>query len=422
MKTLLKNTLRILAKLTLARYQPRVVAITGSVGKTSTKTAIAAVLVAKFHVRASSGNYNNEIGVPLTVINEPSGEKNPLLWIWIFIKALAKIVYSNYPEILVVELGTDRPGDIAYLVRLLGQIEVGVLTDIGISHLEYFATQAELTREKLTLIKKLDRSSLAVLNFDSPKVYENRSQAKADVIGYGFHNDARVLISDFQIIRADDQWGANFKIHNQGNVVPFFLPKALGKPPVYAAAAACACAVRFGIDLATASEALKSFTPPAGRLRLITGIKQTLVIDDTYNSAPDSVIAALEALSQVATGRKVAALGGMAELGHKTESGHRDVAAKLVENRIDLVFLVGENAKIIQDELNKRKFSGRVFWFGDSVQAREQIPGALLEHDTILVKGSQSARMERVVKAIMSDPEKASELLVRHDPKWLATP
>ena len=422
MRNLLVQILKLLAKMTLARYRPRVVAITGSVGKTSAKEAIACVMAPAFSIRASKDNHNNEIGVPLTIIGFESGNNNALAWAWILIKALAKLVYAQYPQVLVLELGADRPGDIAYLASLIGQIDVAVLTDIGISHLEFFANPQELAREKLSLIKKLETSSAAILNFDNLKIYESRTQTKAEIIGYGFSAEALIQASDFHLIKSYDQWGSNFKIHYKGTVVPFFLPEALGKPSVYSALAACAVGLKFNINLVQASEALKKYLPPAGRLRVFPGIKRTLIIDDTYNAAPDSTIAALEALSQLASGRKVAVLGGMAELGNKTESGHREVAARVVENKIDVVFLVGEHAKIIQDELQKRKFLGLTNWFANADLARLPVQDALQESDTILVKGSQSARMEKIVKEILAEPERAGELLVRQNEKWLANP
>ncbi len=420
MKSILKTILYLLAWLTIRRYKPRVVAITGSVGKTSTKDAITIVLRTSFSVRASLGNYNNELGVPLAIINEESGGQNPLIWLFIFIKAFFKLFIADYPKILILELGSDRPGDIAYLVKLIGKIDVAVLTDIGISHLEFFAGPTELAKEKLSLIKKLDRTALAILNFDNPKVFEGRTQTKAEIAGYGFSQNSQVMISDFQIIQVDGVWGVNFKLHHKGTVVPFFIPNTLGKPTAYAATAAVVTALRFNINLVESSEALKRFVPPAGRLRMIPGIKQALIIDDTYNAAPDSTIAGLEALSLIASGRRVIALGGMAELGKQTESGHRAVAGKIVENKIDLVFLVGENAKIIRDELSVRKFGGRVQWFETADLAGLSIQESLLPQDTILVKGSQSSRMEKIVKEIMADPLRASELLVRQSDKWLA--
>ncbi len=418
MKKFAIKILKILAQLTLHRYQPKVVAITGSVGKTSTKEAIATVLASKYSVRANQGNYNNEIGVPLTIIGEVSGGSNGLSWLLILIKAILKLIFINYPKILVLELGTDRPGDIAYLANLIGKIDAAVITDIGISHLEYFAHQQELTKEKLSLIKKLDRNAAAILNFDNQKIYDGKNQTKAEIVGYGFVEQSNLTISDFQIIDSQGMMGANFKIHYRGTVVPFFLPNALGKPLVYAAAAAAAVGLRFHIDMASASEALRNFNPPAGRLRLLEGIKNTRIIDDTYNAAPDSTFAAIEALSSIASGRKLIAMGDMAELGNKTVSGHREVGIKIVENQIDLVFLVGENCKIILDELQKRKFRGRVFWFANSDYARMPVQNALIEGDTILIKGSQSMRMEKIVKEIMADPLKAETLLVRQTGKW----
>ncbi len=421
MRTFVKAILRILAKLTLARYKPRVVAITGSVGKTSTKEAIAAVLKSRYSIRATTGNYNNEIGLPLTIIGEESAGKNPLGWIWIFIKSVLKLLGSHYPQVLILELGTDHPGDINYLTGVIGDIDAAVITDIGISHLEFFSSRESLAKEKISLIKKLRSNAAAILNFDNPKVLEGKNLTKAEVIGYGF-SDAHVKATDFNLIRSGNQWGSNFKVHYRGTVVPFFLPQALGAPAVYAALAAIAVGIRFNLNLVQASEALQIFSPPPGRLRLLDGIKHTTIIDDTYNAAPASTIAAIQVLTQISFGRKLAAIGSMAELGKQTETGHREVAAKIVESHIDLVFLVGENAKIIGDELNKRQFAGRAWWFETSDQACIPIQDALLEGDTILIKGSQSARMEKIVKEIMADPMRAESLLVRQSEKWANIP
>lgn len=422
MKKILQKILAWAAGLILWRYRPKIVAITGSVGKTSTKEAIACVLMTKYRVRQSLENYNNEIGLPLSIIGSESPGKNLFGWVAALLKSAAVFLYADFPQILVLEIGTDRPGDIPYLVSVLGDIEVAVITDIGISHLEFFSSPQELVREKISLIKKLKSNSLAVLNFDSPKVFENRNQTKAEVFGYGFAKDAILQASDFHLTFSEGVWGANFKMHYKGTVVPFFLPQALGKPAIYTALASAAVGLHYGIDLATASEALKSYQSPAGRLKLLKGIKRTFIIDDTYNAAPSSTIAALEVLKEIAPVRKVAVIGGMAELGDKTDAGHREVAAKIVEAMIDLVFLVGEKAKIIEDELKKRKFTGRILWYPNADAARLPVQNMILEKDTVLVKGSQAARMEKVVKEIMAEPLKASELLVRQSQKWLNKP
>lgn len=420
MRKLLEFKLAFLAKLFLWRFHPKVVAITGSVGKTSTKEACFTILQTKFRVRQSLGNYNNELGMPLTIIGAESGGRNLLVWTWILVKSFLKLFYqSDYPQILVLELGVDHPGNMEYLTRILGRIDVAVITDIGISHLEFFADQSALASEKMSLIQKLQPAASAILNFDSPKVYEGRNQTKAKVMGYGFGAEAELKATDFHLIESENRRGSNFKAHYKGNVMPFFLPNSLGQPGVYAALAASAVGLHFGINLVEASEALKHYNPPLGRQRLVAGVNQTLIIDDTYNAAPASTIAAIDALNNIAKARKVIAIGSMAELGAQAEAGHKAVAAKIVESAISLVFLVGEEAKIIREELLRRKFNSRVEWFPTSDLAKIEVKKCILTGDTILVKGSQSARMEKIVKEIMTEPDRAAEFLVRQSNKWL---
>jgi UDP-N-acetylmuramoyl-tripeptide--D-alanyl-D-alanine ligase len=174
-----------------------------------------------------------------------------------------------------------------------------------------------------------------------------------------------------------------------------------------------------GMNMVQIAESLLKFHPPAGRLRVIPGIKRTMILDDTYNAAPASTILALEVLGQIAQGRKVAALGSMAELGTQNEQGHKDVAAKVQEVGIELLFLVGENAKIIKDELERRHYAGSIKWFENSDNARIPVQNEIREGDFILIKGSQSARMEKIVKEIMFDAMLADKLLVRQSASWL---
>lgn len=418
MKTLIIYILRILTRMTLRRFKPRIVGITGSVGKTSTKEAISAVLGSKFSIRSSQGNYNNELGLPLAVLGEKSGGKNPLAWLGIFVRSIFMLVGDRYPEILVLEMGSDKPGDIKYLIDLSGPMEAAVITTIGVSHLEYFGSREELAKEKLTLLRGLAKNGLAVLNFDDEKVWNGRKTFRGEAVGYGLNPSADIYASELQIIRHESEYGINFKIMRKGTVVPFFLPQSLGKPGVYAALAAAAIGLKFGMNLVDISEALRDFNPPAGRLRLLPGIKKTRILDDTYNAAPASTIAALETLASLEGGRKLAAIGHMAELGEASEEGHRQVADKISDLKLDAVFLVGGLSRIIKDELEKNGYIGKVFWFETSDDARLSVQEELEEGDTILVKGSQSARMEKIVKEIMAEPQAAPRLLVRQSREW----
>jgi UDP-N-acetylmuramoyl-tripeptide--D-alanyl-D-alanine ligase len=424
MRTLFLKILALLTKLTIWKFKPVIVGITGSVGKTSTKEAVAAVLRPRFTVRAAVSSYNNEFGLPLTVLGQSSPGRSLFKWLWLFGRVLAMLLGSRYPQVLVLEMGADRSGDIAKLLNLTGPIDYAIVTDIGVSHLMNYSSPDALAREKLSLIKGLKTSGVSILNIDNQAIAKYiKAKQPLGVVTYGLDQEADVAASEINISNKDDVIGLNFKIKNLGTVMPVLLPQALGSSNVYAALAAAAVGLSMKMNLVEISQALGTFQPPAGRLRLIPGIKNTKIIDDTYNAAPASVKLGLDVLSQITPKgyRKLGVLGGMAELGAHNESGHKEVAAKIVEIGLDAVYLVGENSKIIRDELAKLGYTGPVEWFADSVAACLPVQNALQERDHVLIKGSQSARMEKVVKEIMSEPLRAPELLVRQSEAWLKT-
>jgi UDP-N-acetylmuramyl pentapeptide synthase len=422
MRTIIQTILKYFAKLMLWRYQPNVVAITGSVGKTSTKEAVASVLRKKFTVRQSHGNYNNELGVPLTILGQNSGGHNFFAWLRVLFQAKLNFLWTKYPKFLVLEMGTDKPGDIDYLVKLVGKINIAVLTDIGISHMEFFANQADLAREKLSIIKNLSPEAYAVLNIDNDLIAKNVDLTKAKIITYGLSTSADLRATDYAIIQKNGNWGVNFKINFKGTVVPVFLPNVIGIPPVYSALAAACCGVVMGMNLVDISQALCQFTTPPGRLKIIQGINHTLILDDTYNAAPASVIAALESFGHIASGRKVVVLGTMAELGAAKVDGYKSVAEKIYELKPDELHFVGEDMALIKESLEKFGFAGVIKLYEDSKQAGQAVLESLKPGDTVLVKGSQASRTEKVVKLIMAHPEQAEKLLVRHSKNWLDKP
>jgi UDP-N-acetylmuramoyl-tripeptide--D-alanyl-D-alanine ligase len=421
---ILSNILSTYARVALLLHKPKIVGITGSVGKSSTKEAIALVLSQKLKVRASAGNLNSQIGLPLAVLGfrKPGGFRksfgSAFGWLAIIIVGFFKIWEPNYPKVLVLEMGTDRPGDIARLLEIVGYLDVAVITDIGISHLEFFKSEENLAKEKLSLLKGLGNSGVAALNADNPKVLAGQMQTKAKTITYGFEN-SDVCAQDFQITEKGGVAGITFKVNYLGHRVPFFIPGTVGKPVAYASLAATAVGLQFGLNLVDISQSLEKYISPAGRLRIIPGIHSTTILDDTYNAAPASTIAALETLRDMQAKRKLAAIGHMAELGDATESGHRLVAGKISDVGLDMVFLVGEKTRIMEDELKKKNFPGKIFWFENSTLAAEEIMKHVNSGDAILVKGSQSARMEKIVKKLMERPEEAGKLLVRQSSQWL---
>ncbi len=432
---IIEAKLKYLALLVVKKYQPEVIGITGSVGKTTTKEAVYTVLRAKYNVRRSRKNYNNEIGLPLTILGEPSAGSSLFGWLGIFWRGLKLILKTdkNYPKILVLEMGADKPGDIAYLLKIV-KPKVGVLTKIARSHLEAFKNIAAIEKEKGLLVTALDKDGTAVLNVDDKRVAALAQKTKAKVITYGLENkQADVFGEEFSLSledkdgfsQGDAPWvkGLNFKLRYNGSVVPVFLAEVLGYNAVYAALAAAAVGINYGFNLVEISNALQFFKPPRGRMNPIAGIKHTLLIDDTYNASPQSSKLALRLLAKIPIGqnsRRIAVFGNMLELGRFTEEGHRQVGEAAAELGIDIIVTVGELARnIAHGAVEAGMNEDKVFKFGDNKTAGRFLQDLIKRGDIILIKGSQGARMEQIIKELMADPLKASSLLVRQSKEWL---
>jgi|WetSurMetagenome_2_1015567.scaffolds.fasta_scaffold32888_2 UDP-N-acetylmuramoyl-tripeptide--D-alanyl-D-alanine ligase len=427
----LEKLLKTMSSLVLKRYRPKIIGVTGSVGKTSTKEAIFSVLASHFRVRRSEKNYNNEIGLPLTIIGVESGGSSIFGWIFVFLKWLSIIIFPfKYPEILILEMGADRPGDLKYLTGFIHP-EISVITDISGSHLEFFNSIENVAREKGTLVRKLGEKKLAVLNIDNPYIRKIRSQIKSKVLTFGFSEDSDVRATDvaFNYANGDDQMGIpsqnkkikglSFKLSYKGTIIPVRLNNILSKHNIYAALAGICVGIELGINLVEIGAALENFCLPFGRMNLVRGLRGGLIIDDTYNSSPVSAGAALEVLGEIESGRKIAVLGDMLELGANTEAGHRSVAIKFLESHGDIFFAVGDRMKFAADELEKHNIdSDRLFIFEDPISAGKRLKEIIDEDDLILVKGSQGMRMEKVVEEVMAEPNKSGFYLCRQSRTW----
>ncbi|HSR89469.1 MAG TPA: UDP-N-acetylmuramoyl-tripeptide--D-alanyl-D-alanine ligase [Candidatus Udaeobacter sp.] len=429
LKSLLHYWLRFFSKKILNKYKPDVVGITGSIGKTSSKEAIAAVLEKKFTVRRSVKNYNNEIGLPLTIIGiDKSPGRSIFGWLAVFMKAKRLIFQreKNYPEILVLEMGADKPGDIEYLTEL-APCKVGVLTFISHAHTEFFKTIKKIAQEKRIIISHLKQDGFAVLNFDNDLVMQNAGATKAETITYGLKEGADLRATDINILK-DEQtgWplGLNFKVLYKGSVVPVFLPGVIAKPAISAALAGLAVGVIFGINLVEGAQALSSLEGLPGRMRLLPGIKKTLIIDDSYASSPEAAKSSIETLGQFVVkegAERYVVLGDMLELGPETENAHREVGFKVAEMGIDYLITVGEAAKYIAQAAQEAGLAEhRIASFASSGEAGKFLQEKLKEGDVALIKGSQGLRMERAVKEVMAEPLLAEKLLARQDKIWLS--
>lgn len=419
----LKKTLFILARLILIKYHPKIVGVTGSVGKSSAKEAIFSVLQFKFKTRKNIKNYNNEIGLPLTIIGLSSGGKSIIAWLRIILRACRLIIFvdKNYPEILVLEMGVDHPGDMKYLTDL-APCDVGVVTNVGPVHLEFFKTVDKIAKEKSLLISRLNKNGWGILNYDNEYVRSMKDIVKGRFLTYGFNQEAmiRALESDISFNENGEPLGLSFKVSYDGKVVPIFLPGALSEHQIYSALAGIAVGIVFEMNLIEISQALKTITLPKGRLHLISGINGSKIIDDTYNSSPEAAVAAIKTLAKInVQGKKYVVLGDMLELGDFEQKGHQLVGKEVAQNKIDFLITVGKRAKIIAETaINQGVKSENVWSFDNSLEAGEFLLKKIKSGDLILIKGSQGMRMEQACKIILAEPDKAKELLVRQDKEW----
>ena len=428
MRKLIQLKLKILSKLILKKYKPKIIGITGSVGKTSAKEAVYTVLKTKFNVRRNTKNYNNEIGLPLTIIGSDSPGKSIFGWLGVFFKAGGLILRrdKNYPKILVLEMGVDRPGDMKYLMGI-AKGDIGIVTLISHSHEEFFEDVKEIQKEKGLLVENLKPGGWAILNFDDELTRELAGKSKVKVLSYGFKEGAMLraqeLVFSFEKTKdIKNLLGISFKLNYNGSFVPVLLPQVIGYNSIYAALVAAAVGATMEMNLVEISKAMREFDSPNGRMNLIDGIKHTLIIDDTYNSSPISVMSALDIVSKIpiAKGaRRFAVLGDMLELGKYSEEGHREVGRYAAKARVDKLITVGERARDIARSAEEAGMArDNIFEYTDVAEAGRFIQQRIEQGDLILVKGSQGMRLEKIVKEIMAEPLRAKELLVRQEEEW----
>ena len=420
MRFVIIKILNILSKKTLAKYKPVVIGITGSVGKSSTKKAIFEILKRKYKVRCDRSCYNSDISIPLAVTGFESGGRSVGNWIGIIFKAVGRLFKKNeYPSVLILEMGVNRPNDMKNMLSVI-KPNIGILTGIGKfpSHLEYFRDAKQIAREKSLLVRSLKKKDLVILNLDDEFIKGLLGNIKSKVITYGFSKDAdiqaeEILLGNRKFRTEDGSMGMRFKISYQGTTVPFRLPYALGKGQISSALSAVAVGIHFGFNLVEMSEILSDYHPLAGRMKMIKGIKGSLIIDDTFNSNPSSALSALETVGKLESSRKIAVLGDMLELGKQCEIGHREVG-KAISSSVDFLFTYGSKSEMIAHQAQKKGMKKEnIFHFEDIDELIELLKNTIQKEDIVLVKGSRAMRMERFVKGIMAEPQKADKLLVK---------
>src|SRR3989338_8371760 len=424
MKKIIVKILEWEARLMLSRHKTHIIGVTGSVGKTSTKDAIAAALSTSLAVRKNEKSYNSEFGVPLTILNLKSAWSSPFGWLINIIIGLWRACTDYLPtsSYFVLEVGADHPGDIGRLVKWLKPV-MGVVTGFGSEvpvHVEFFPSIESLVAEKGKLLESLPEDGVAFINRDDARSWDMRSLTRDRVVSFGTSADSMTKADGVRISydEGGKPKGTSFRVDIAGKSIPVRLCGALGKGHMYAALAALAVANELEVNLLNAVAALEAHRPPPGRLRVLAGINGSTLIDDTYNSSPAAVKIALDTLHELeVTGRKIAVLGDMMELGQYSEQEHRKVGSWL-PGVVDVLMCVGERSKWIGDEAQKDGFKKEsIYYFADSVATGQFLVSdfGIRASDLILLKASQSIRLERATEMLLAEPSRSSELLVRQD-------
>ncbi|MAF59603.1 MAG: UDP-N-acetylmuramoyl-tripeptide--D-alanyl-D-alanine ligase [Candidatus Pacebacteria bacterium] len=411
------------ARLVLFKYKPKVVAVTGNVGKTSTKDAIYSVMSSRFFVRKSEKSFNSEIGIPLTIIGCQNGWSNPFIWIKNIIEGFLLIVLKNhYPAWLILEVGADRPGDIKSISRWL-KPDIVVVTrvpDVPV-HVEYFNDKDHLLEEKRSLVYALKSGGTLILNADDINTAKFEEETQNSTITYSMMENGAINASRDEVrYKRGIPVGLTYRVDYGGSSAPVKIEGSVGRQQIYSTLGAVAVGVALNMDLVSIGKSLELHATPPGRMRILKGIKKTLIIDDSYNSSPVALTEALLALKRLeTTGRKIAVLGDMMEIGVHTAEEHKK-AGKQVAETADILLTVGMRSRHIAEGAQNNGMSEKnIFQYDDSERAGKELELLLKEGDMILVKGSQSPRLEKTVLEVMKHPERREELLVRQDAEWM---
>ncbi|MFH1784272.1 MAG: UDP-N-acetylmuramoyl-tripeptide--D-alanyl-D-alanine ligase [bacterium] len=360
------------------QFEIPLVAITGSNGKTTTKDMAVELLADKFNVLGTKGNFNNHIGVPLTLLE-----------------------LSSKHGVICMEMGTNAQGEIAYLSNIASPINVAVITNIQRAHLEQFRDLEGVLKAKMELAGALSVESVLVVNLDDEQLAQASASVGCRVLSYGIKNKMADIVAS--AINAGEA-GINFmvSVRQKDDVITeqMSLP-VLGYHNVYNALGAIAVCNIFGIPLNACSRRLSQFKMPSLHME-VTEIKGMKVINDAYNANPDSTTRAIATLSSFSnTGRKIAVIGDMLELGEKGKQLHEEIGEYISKTDIGMVFATGEMAEHVAKGAIKSGFSkDNVFVMKDKKDIAEKLLRQARKGDIILIKGSRAMKMETIVELL----------------------
>ncbi len=403
----------------LKKFKGKIITVSGTVGKTSTKEAIFSVLNMRFKVHRSQKNMNTDFGMLLTILEIDSGYASVAKWSWLLLKGFYRCLTKNYHEVLLLELGIDKPKDMDFLTSVV-KPDIAVLTNITPVHLaeNQFKDLQNIFDEKRKMVDALDEKGIAILNTDNPYIANlARERKKKNTITYGQDVDSVYQIG--KVVQSIE--GITFELKKEEKKYQGFA-KVLGEYQIYAITPAIICAELMGMSVEEALEAIKRYSLPPGRLNIVSGVNGSILLDSSYNSSPDSLKRALNVLKEIGKGmRRIAVLGMMNELGEKSKVLH-EMIGEIIPQCVDLLVVLTGDAKYFAETAKENGLKDeQILSFKTSVEAAEYLKDKVDSSDLILVKGSQNnVRLEKFVKIMMANPEDAPKFLVRQGKVWEA--
>lgn len=391
----------------------KLVAVGGSVGKTSTKTAIATVLSSQFRVRMAEGNLNTHMSVPVAIlgIEYPEDIRSVSSWLAVFRAARKRVKQPSDVDVIVQELGTDRIGEMVHFGTYL-RPDIGVVTAVAPEHMEFFKTLDTVAEEEMSLA---NYSKKAVLNRDMIDSKYANDLTNATMVTYGRTSAAeyRIEVEDFSL---DYGYRTRLMAPSIKKSKPAYV-RVVGEHSLLPPTAALAVAVELGMDLPKIAEGIEDIVPVKGRMNVLRGVKKSVLIDDTYNSSPDSAAAALQTLYTMQAPQRIAILGSMNELGELSESAHKELGELCDPSLLAWVVTVGDEAEKHLAPVAKAK-GCQVKSFSNAIDAGGFVNGVLEEGAVVLAKGSQGGiYLEEALKILLHETHEDHEL-VRQSDAW----
>lgn len=352
------------------------ICITGSNGKTTTKEIIAHILSQEFPLLKTSGNYNNEIGIPLTLLQLNKSHK-----------------------LLVAEMGMRGLGEIKTLTNFIPP-DFAVITNIGEAHIGLLGSRDNIFKAKSELLQSLDKDGKAIINRDDPYFFKMLEIVKdKKVYTFGIENRSDIMARNIRMV---SDKGIRFTLEVQNDKSREIYFPLLGRYNIYNALAAVAVAFALGIELDLIERGLSSFKPLDLHMQLSNFYNDIKILNDSYNASPLSVKSALETLAEVAqNNRKIAILGDMLELGERTDFYHREIGKEVAKLSIDILITVGQGGKIIaQSSKEEGMAEERVFSFekNEKINLTKKLLNLIKPGNFVLLKGSREMKMEEILE------------------------